>query len=205
MIRKFHISHDRCLNLANAEFEIPITAQCSVSGQVVAGRDIGAGQRMDSLQQLLSFPASRKVAAVNQQIAIVIERITPRGDSRLAGLQGVVIQPGITQLNAPVVAVRNDMHSRQCLLPGECATDLADTVIAGIEHQHVDSAPRHGFQAIDQKLIIRCVRIDNDQFVCLDRHIRNGRNCIGQVNQTGRGIRIREIRGHNNPHHACRQ
>jgi len=129
------------LDRARAVFQRPVATARSGTGEVGAGRNVGAGQRRQVLHQLPAGGALRHVAAVKQQVGVSGQCLAPAGDLTGALHQRVGIQHRAAKLQMAVAAVAEHMHGADVAAPGERLAHQGQAVGAGVDGHDLDAAP----------------------------------------------------------------
>ena len=159
--------HDRGLDLAGPEFEVPVAALAGDAGQVAGSGNIGECQRAEFVDQALAIFGRRQVTAVEQDVTDIAEGIGPQRDAEIVLLERLGIEAGIAEPHAAVTAVGNDMDGVEVVVSFQGLGYLRDTVAIALQHHDFEFAAQiHvGANVVDQQLVIVDAGIDEDDFV----------------------------------------
>ena len=121
-------------------FEVPVPTLSGMTGDVVGSSYVGAGQTGKRADKLFTLLRRRQIAAIDQQIAIRIERLTPALDLVRFAVQVRLIQRGISDPYGTIAAMGDDMNRIQIAVPGQMIAYLCDTVPVSFQHHHLELA-----------------------------------------------------------------
>ena len=108
---------DRRLQRADQVFQVPVPAANGGAGGVVAGGHVRAGEDAEGLQQRAAVLAGGEVAAQQQQVAARGQRVAPLRDLRGVPAEVLLREPDAAEVQAPLVAVADDVQGVQPLAP----------------------------------------------------------------------------------------
>ena len=133
------------LDAAGGEFEVPVAAARCRAGGVGAGGDVGAGQGGKHAHQRRAVAAG-DIAAVEQDVGLVIEGLAPQGDLVTAPGEGVGVERGAAQPHLAGGAVRDQVQRGDLLPAGQCRIDAGDAVFAAADDDSLerDAGPAGG-------------------------------------------------------------
>ena len=153
------------LDTSRVVLELPVAAEQRMPRRVSARRDVGTGQGPQRVDQRAAVDAGGQVAAVQHEVGVRGERIHPARDLVRVAFHAVQAELAVADLEARVIAVRNEVNGVKIMVTGEHLADLLDAVAIGVQHDYVERtafrAPRE--KVVDERLIIRDVGIDDDQ------------------------------------------
>ena len=105
------------LDNSRLEFKVPVgVASDRLTGKIVGGRDIGSGEQRQFTDKVLALCAGGNSAAIQQQIGLRVECLSP--GSQLVGVVGkrLVGQVSRTNQQCAVISVRKHVNCRD--IPG---------------------------------------------------------------------------------------
>jgi hypothetical protein len=152
------------LDAADLVFQIPVTAEQRASGQIRARGDIGAGQRREIVNQSLAFAAAGKVAAVEHEVRVGLQRFAPTLDDMRESPHVVLTELAGAELQSSVGSMGDDVHGIQVPVAGQGFGDLLDAVAVAVDDDDLDLPPLLGrlHQVIDELLVVGRAGIDED-------------------------------------------
>ncbi|CAH0347787.1 hypothetical protein AQB9606_00006 [Aquabacterium sp. CECT 9606] len=152
--------------MAALYFKLPVTALQGGAGEVIAGGHISTGEGGQALHQGLATGLRTHVATIDQQVGVLGQGLSPRGDVVRARGQGRVVQHRVAQLRRAAVAVRDQVHGRHALPVGQGLRDAGDAIFIGRDRHDLDGAAGLGLriQVGQEHGLVGHAGIDEDQF-----------------------------------------
>jgi hypothetical protein len=113
---------------------------------------------------VLTDTAGCQIAAVKQDVAGIGKGVGPQCNLGAVLLQRICIQSGVTELDAAIAAVGNDVNGIDVVLLLELSRNLLDAVLVTIQHDdfYVSTVIRVVLHVIDKLLKILDTGIDED-------------------------------------------
>ena len=93
------IDGEDCTYLPDLVFQIPVTTQSGTAGQVIGGRNIGAGQCSQVVHQQLAGIVCREIATIDKDVAAFAEGTAPGTYQVRIGRQRVIVQRTATEID----------------------------------------------------------------------------------------------------------
>ncbi len=180
-------------------FQIPVVAASHVARRVVAGRHVGPGQLLQRADELPPGLVASQVAAVQQQVRPVPQRVPPSLD-----LCGVLVQVlrrerHVAQLEHPGPAVRDDVNRVQVADILQHLGQSLDAVHRRVDQDRLDlQRPRRrpAAQVVQQLLVVLDAAVDHHQLAPHRQRLQAGRQGPGGRNAgrvDRRGQRLRPV------------
>ena len=205
---------DAGLDRTDLGLERPVSARLRRARRIRARRDVAARELRDPLHQRAPARAGGEVAAVEQDVRILRERIAPRRDRRGVGRERLRVEPRAAELHRAVGAVGDEVDRVDLDAPAQRLSHLRDAVAARIELDQLEAAAvgLRG-ETGEQLRAVGHARIDEDdlggRLDGADRAARHRAPVVGQRAelrplQGGHGeqriaLQRIEVRGHEEP------
>ncbi len=157
----------RGVNFARLEFQQPVAALGGTPGAIFRCGDIGQGEVAELADQAFSRFCLRQVAAINQNVAMLVERQAPVGNCQAVFRQGSGVEMRIPKLYIAVAAMGNNMDRIQVVPLLQRFGNLVDTATLVVQQDHFDMAAgiRILLNIIDQRLVILDFGINKNNLV----------------------------------------
>ncbi len=130
------------LDGAQGILQFPVAAEIEVSGGIDAGGHVGAGQRVDGIEQHQAVRRGGQIATVKEDVGIRRQRIAPAGDHAGIAADTIGVEPGAPQFDSPLRAMGQEVDGVHLIVLLQHARDLLDAVLATIEQHDVQAAGR---------------------------------------------------------------
>ena len=170
---------DSSLDCPGPELEVPVPALRGRAGRILGGGHVGPGEPGNGVDQRLAALRGRKIAAVEEDIALLGERLAPLLDRRRALEQRVEVELRGAELHRPVGGVADDVDRVEIGLLRERVGDLADAVALGVDQHELELDAlfqRRRAHRFHQRLVLGRGGVDEHQLMrALERrHLRRG-------------------------------
>ncbi len=147
---------DTRIDVARCHLQHPVAAENRKSGLVARCRDIRAGDLCDAADEPLSVLSGRDVAAVNQDVAVRLQRPPDRRQSAVVLVKRRVAQRVGAEMEPSRLAMRDDVDRRDVASPLERRRNLGEPALSAAQQYNLEV----GIYPGDQRIEIVDVAID---------------------------------------------
>ena len=182
------------VDLSDAVLQRPVAAERGRSGVVGAGGEIGPGEPGEAGEQMPALVGRGQVAAVEQQVGPVGQRVVPGRDLAGAGGERVGVDPVAAELHCAIGRVRKDVHRVDRLtLGGQRLPDRRQPVARRRQQDDLafDRRVFAGPEVRKQRVEIGQAGVDEDQLTAdgvVGRRVGVGRIVFRRVGRRRAGL-----------------
>ena len=136
----------RDVNLAGSLFQLPVAAQSRGAGGVGGGGDRCASEFADAIDEMIAFFTLRDLTAVQQDVAMRLQRAAPFLQGGLVVKKVVIAQRGRTQRQFTGRPVGDDLDAVKMAVMLQSGSDLLHAVGIALQPDDVNVGGDAGLQ-----------------------------------------------------------
>ena len=157
----------RGVDRAARVLEFPVAALLGVARDVVRRRNVGPRDLGQCVDQQLAALARREIAAIDEDVAIGTECFTPRCKCRRLRFEGTQINAFLTQTDAAVAGMADEVERVEVVVAGEQFADLSHPRPCWAQYDDIELRIS-GHTRLDvgqQAVVVRYIGCHYDEFV----------------------------------------